>query len=331
MRNSKCRSRDVIVWILSLGLLTSAAHARNPKSLGISALNWSASAVSSYLSGKALDKALGVDIEQNLDELRRDLERQIQEAEPESVERLQAELEETKTNLGRVSKLLRGKPSREELQALQDQVSSDFNRIYSRLAAHDEHFRAHESEIEELRRSLAKLEEFYPRQPRPIPDNLPANPRVAILSLGEPTLAGAVEAELENQLLALQIEASGGGNSIQLSDLLHQYGETIPVGKLVPFLAAEGFHVLVLARVELVGYRDLYYYGNHSQATNARLRLNTYLLHGERALGRGWNKTVEYTALNADWKAEEALDGAAPEIAAAIEEGWRALLQRSRS
>ncbi len=304
---------------------------------------WISGTVFQYTIGKGIDAVLGKSIERQLEGLKHELKTEIQRSEAGSTSDLHAHLKAAETQQRIILRLLEGKPSKAEMQIFKDQVTADFALVSKRLAEHDVRLDGHDTQIHNLdaemqefraemqglQQRLATLEEFYPTHYPEVPSHLPTNPKIAILSLGEPSLAQAIEVELEDRLSAMELEASSGNNSLQVSDLLRQYGEDISVSKLVPLLAAEGFHALILVRIEVVGYRELAYLGRYSEATDARLRLNAYLLHGGRSLGRGWNTPVVYTAINADRKAEEALGDSTWEIAEEIRKGWQA--QRASS
>lgn len=324
IRLKSCRCA-VVLLVLALSALPLSARGLSSAGKVIGkAIGWISRAMADYAVGKAIDKSLGQDVEQDLETLRRDLETRIQQANSESVGRLREQLEVTNSELEMVRRLLKGKPSQEEFQIFRDQVSGDFAKTFSRLEEHDQRLKSQQAEIQDLRQRIESLEEFYPRRRAPVPGNLPADPRVVILAIGEPILANAIETELGKQLRASGLEVTRGSSSLQVSDLVRKYGEAIAVGKLVPLFDHDGQHVLVLARVEIVGYRELTYYGRISELTDARLRLNAYLLHDERAMATEWNDPVSYTALNADFKAAEVLEGTAPEISEAIARGWRA-------
>lgn len=298
--------------------------AKAAKKIISAAMLWITKAMGEYALERGIDKATGQDLETQLEILRRDLEESIRQADAESVGPLREQLEVTNSELEMVTKLLQGKPSQEEFQIFRDRVGADFTRTFAKLEEHDQRLESQQAEMEDLKRRLKSLEEFYPRRPGRIPRNLPPDPNVVILAIGEPALANAIETELGKQLRTSGLEVTRGSSSLQISDLLRKYGDTIPVGKLVPLLASDGQHVLVLARVEVVGYRELTYHGRVSELTDARLQLNAYLLHDERTMAAGWINPVSYTALNAGYQAAEALVDMAPELSQAIDTGWRA-------
>lgn len=335
-KNSCWGRAAAIGLILTLSVLPLAAQASMGRLLYKAGV-WITSTLFSYAVGKGIDHYTGSNIERELEALKEDLESKIRDADRESARRLHETLEVASSELRMVKKLLEGKPSREEFQDLRDQVNADLAKVFSQLDRHENRLDKHENQldrhegqlglqqaqIEDLRRRLESLEEFYPRRVGPVPDDLPYDPRVTVLAIGEPTLAGALEAELEKQLHASGLEVKSGSRSLQLVDLLKKHGESIQVGRLVPFLVADGQHVLVLVRAEIAGYRELTYYGRVSTATDARLRFNAYLLHDERALARGWNEPVLYTALNAEYQASEAVAGTVAELSEVIKTGWR--------
>jgi serine/threonine-protein kinase len=167
-----------------------------------------------------------------------------------------------------------------------------------------------------------------PPPPPPPPPLLPARPVVAVVAFGDPLFAGAFEAELEDRLRGAGFDVADERNSLRLADLLRRWGDDVAVPEILPLLEDEGFHVVVVAQVEVVGYRELQYLGRYSQATQARLRLNAYLVGEGSAMGPGWSEAVEYTELNAAGKAETAMLGASGSLSEAIHQGWRAYRRR---
>jgi len=76
--------------------------------------------------------------------------------------------------------------------------------------------------------------------------------------------------------------------------------------------------VLVLARIDPVGQRELHYYGRHDTAYSSRVTLTTYDLATARPFGSSGTATIEYTSLNADSKSEEMVGPLAKTIASTI-------------
>ncbi|MDW8478593.1 MAG: hypothetical protein RML12_00250 [Xanthomonadales bacterium] len=65
--------------------------------------------------------------------------------------------------------------------------------------------------------------------------------------------------------------------------------------------------LLVLVRAEPLGSQLLTYYGEASTLYSANLQLRAYSLAESRALGAGWREKVDFTTLNAEQQAAQAL------------------------
>jgi len=153
---------------------------------------------------------------------------------------------------------------------------------------------------------------------------LPDAPTVAVIALGDPLLAQAVEQRLEHDLRDGGLDIGDEHGSLHLNDRLHRDGADLDVPSVLPILARDGFHVLVLARIERLGERELSYFGRKDTAFQARLRVHAFRVTGERSLGSGWSETLEYTALDAAPQAEQALQSFTGDLIQAIQNGWTA-------
>ncbi|MCG8457803.1 MAG: hypothetical protein MI919_16125, partial [Holophagales bacterium] len=163
--------------------------------------------------------------------------------------------------------------------------------------------------------------------PGPLPSfgKLPETPVVAVLSVGDPLMAGPVEATLEKRLLRGGFDVRDELNSLELASLLESRGASVSMSEILPILAREGFHVAVLVKVEEGARRRIETHGQYLSATAARLRLNAQLLPARRSIGRGWTEPVEYTELSAEAKGKQAFIGATAELVPAIRDGWTKL------
>jgi serine/threonine-protein kinase len=76
--------------------------------------------------------------------------------------------------------------------------------------------------------------------------------------------------------------------------------------------------VLVVARIEATGERELHFYGRTDTAYGSRVTLTAYDVASAQPIGTRASASLEYTHLNADGKAEEAVTPLATQIARAI-------------
>jgi hypothetical protein len=155
-----------------------------------------------------------------------------------------------------------------------------------------------------------------PPPPR-IRQPLPENPVVAVLATGDPLLSGAVEDRLQSDLRSAGLEVRDSG--IERSE-----GERVELTSVLPTLASSGVHVLVLARVESLGHRDLSYYGRHDVAYKARVRLSILNVADQRSLGSVRSEDFDYTAVNGAGQAGDAVQAVSGELIEALRYEWRA-------
>lgn len=145
---------------------------------------------------------------------------------------------------------------------------------------------------------------------------------VAVLAQGDPVLAAPLAQTLEERLLRAGFDVQDVHNSLELSELIEERGDRLSQRELLPALVRAGYHVLVQARVQVGERREIELRRQRGSFTSGMLRLNSYLLPAQQAMGRGWSERVEYSELSADAKAEQALLGGTAEMVQAIRDGW---------
>ena len=139
---------------------------------------------------------------------------------------------------------------------------------------------------------------------------------VAIAATGDPALLGAVSTVLRTELEAAGIEVVDAQTLPATEDLLRGGGAS--AGRLIDRLSSEGYAVLLLARIDATGQRELSYYGRHDTAYSSRVTLTAYDLATGRPFGSSGTATLEYTSINADSESEEKVGPLARSIARAI-------------
>ena len=133
--------------------------------------------------------------------------------------------------------------------------------------------------------------------PRPVPPPVPQ--RVAVIVLGDSAISGPVASRIENRLAAagfdlVDVEALGVGG-----------------GDLASALGAlrRSATVAVVVRAEPVGSQQLNYYGRSSELYTATLTIRAYRTADRSSIGGSLSEKVQFTTLNADTRAEEAVAG----------------------
>jgi eukaryotic-like serine/threonine-protein kinase len=139
---------------------------------------------------------------------------------------------------------------------------------------------------------------------------------VAVAATGDAALLGAVSSVLRSELDAAGIQVVDAHTLPATEDLLRR-GEA-STGRLIDRLSSEGYAVLLLARVDPIGQRELSYYGRHDTAYTSRVTLTAYDLATGKPFGSSGTATVEYTSINADSASEEMVAPLAKSIARAI-------------
>jgi serine/threonine protein kinase len=161
-----------------------------------------------------------------------------------------------------------------------------------------------------------------PRAQPPAMQPLPDKPQIAVIGMGsEPLLAGSLEQEMESRLAAYGLADEHGDPAV--TEILQR--KTADPKALGAKLLENGFHILVLLRVEEATRRTQTLSGMDGAVMASRMRMNAYLLPTNRPIGPGWTEGAEYTELSAAIKARTAFIGPTADLRKAIDESWAAL------
>jgi hypothetical protein len=137
---------------------------------------------------------------------------------------------------------------------------------------------------------------------------------VAVATLGEQPLAGSVAAALLSALGGEGLQPVDAASLAGTEEMLAS-GSRPSASELISALRAQGIAVLVLAKVDRVGERQLQYMNRYDTAYSDRVTITCYDVATGRPRGSPSSATVEYTSLNADRNAEKALGPLTGEIA----------------
>jgi serine/threonine-protein kinase len=133
----------------------------------------------------------------------------------------------------------------------------------------------------------------------PRPTTPPPPPRIAVVALGDSAVTVPARQRIEAQLMQL-------GFDVVDSDLLDlQDGASLP--QVMRSLRQRAAAVVVV-RAEPIGSQQLEYYGQSSTLYSVNLGVRAYAVGEERPLGAGWREKVDFTTLNAEIKALEAVE-----------------------
>ncbi len=157
----------------------------------------------------------------------------------------------------------------------------------------------------------------------PLPP-LPERPRVAVIAMGDPILAGSLEQEMEHRL-GRSLDVADEHGDPEVDEMLRREGKHISQKALGAQLVRSGFQVLVLMRVEEAERRTINAFGVSGSLKAARMRLNAYMLPVNRSIGSGWTELVEYTEMSAAAKARNAFIGPTADLIHDIDQDWNPL------
>ena len=130
-------------------------------------------------------------------------------------------------------------------------------------------------------------------------DAMPAKPRIAVVAVGDVSVAGTVAWEIKRAL---------GRDSFDVMDeqLIEGLVYAESLAAVARTVREAGASVLVYADVVPAGERELQFYGRQESQYLARLEVRVVDLHMQRNLGPVVAEKLEYVALTADRKAREA-------------------------
>ena len=138
------------------------------------------------------------------------------------------------------------------------------------------------------------------QQPEPEPPaSLPETPTVAVIAVGEPLLAAAVQQNLEGLLARVGMPKFDSTGDTRLSELIAQ-PEQLQRGTLAEHLAGRKVDVIVLARVAKIGERQLQFMGRSDLELTSRVTVAIVSVHDQAPLGRAWSDELQYTARQVD-------------------------------
>ncbi|MDB4915066.1 MAG: serine/threonine protein kinase, partial [Gemmatimonadetes bacterium] len=135
---------------------------------------------------------------------------------------------------------------------------------------------------------------------------------VAVAVTGDAALLGPVASVLTSELEGAGLQATDAATLPATEDVLRHGNAS--ASNLIDRLRHEGHAVLVLARVDPTGQRELNYMGRSDTAYSARVTITAYDLATGRPLGSGKNATIEYTSRTADRESEKVIGPLARQV-----------------
>lgn len=133
----------------------------------------------------------------------------------------------------------------------------------------------------------------------PVRPAAPPPPRIAVVALGDSAITGPARQRIEERLM-------NAGFDVVDTELVAGVSGRSDLPGIFNALRRDA-SVVVVVRAEGVGSQELQYYGQSSTLYTANLTVRSYLVADKRPLGAGFRERVDFTTLNADTKAEEAV------------------------
>jgi len=125
---------------------------------------------------------------------------------------------------------------------------------------------------------------------------------VAVAAIGDQAVLGAVSSVLRSEAEGAGLEVVDAHALPSTEDMLRG---RVAVRDLIAQLRDDGYAVLMLARIEPTGQRELSYYGRHDTSFQARVTVTAYDLASGRPFGTPQTGSMSYTSINADSESED--------------------------
>ena len=125
---------------------------------------------------------------------------------------------------------------------------------------------------------------------------------VAVAAIGDRAVLGAVSSVLRSEAEGAGLEVVDAHTLPSTEDMLQGRPAT---RDLVAQLRDDGYAVLMLARIEPTGQRELSYYGRHDTSFQARVTVTAYDLATGKPFGAPQTGSMSYTSINVDSESED--------------------------
>ena len=129
---------------------------------------------------------------------------------------------------------------------------------------------------------------------------------VAVAVVGDQGLVGAVSSFLLGELDGAGLDTVDASTVPELEGYVRGQGD-VATGDLLRGASQAGLAVVILARVDPAGQRELVYMNRYDTAYSARVTITCFDVASGRPRGRPASATIEYTALTAERVTEQGL------------------------
>lgn len=138
---------------------------------------------------------------------------------------------------------------------------------------------------------------------------------VAVAAIGDPAVLGAVSSVLRSEAEAAGLDVVDANTLPSTEGMLQR---RVAVRELIDQLREDGYAVLMLARVEPTGQRELTYYGRRDTSYQARVTVTAYDLATGRPFGSPQTGSMSYTSINVDSESEDVVTPLARAVASSV-------------
>ena len=202
-------------------------------------------------------------------------------------------------------------------------ATANTNTVMATTPAHDSAPAPRASQVDPLRDlPAAQAAQAAPTKQRvavatpPPPVSAPPRPHVptiAVIAGGDEAVAEPAQRSIEHALSRNGFHLVDEAAMPRVEHLLQ--GPRANVAEILNVIAHRGdVDVVVVVHARSVGSQQVTFYGQSDNLMTAQLNITAYAVQGRRKLGAGWSDNVNFTAMSAKDKAEEAVEPLISEI-----------------
>jgi serine/threonine-protein kinase len=144
----------------------------------------------------------------------------------------------------------------------------------------------------------------------PAPVSAPPRPHVptiAVIAGGDETVAEPAQHSIEQALSRNGFHLVDEASMPRVEHLLQ--GPRANIAEILNLIARRGdIDAVIVIHARGVGSQQVTFYGQSDNLMTAQLNISAYAVEGRRKLGAGWSDNVNFTAMSAKDKAEEAVE-----------------------
>jgi len=140
----------------------------------------------------------------------------------------------------------------------------------------------------------------------------PHIPTIAVIAAGDEAVAEPAGHVIEQALSRKGFNLIDEAQMPRIEHLLGGSRANIP--EILKLIERRGIDAVIVVSAKGVGSQQVTFYGQSDNLMTAQLSITAYAVDGRRKLGAGWSDNVNFTAMSAKDKAEEAVEPMLGEI-----------------